>query len=461
MSTLTSTQLRLLTQCERRVWLDKYGNRDEPLTVTAITTIAANDAVHEIPVASWAEAVAMTRAAIKQGQTIISACLEAEIEVQGKAVRLIAKIDRLQPAPDGTYYPVEIKHSSTLTAADTLQMDLACFLVGQIQAEIPHGEFHLGIEAQIVRHHFDRDRFYSTLKQWANTIQQQNEPAVVYASHCRTCHWHNFCVNELKKQRSVQLLHSIRRDAVKSLAANGIHTVDQFALLSLEEVRKFKGIKSTAERYLAQARAYVNDAPHWYQIMPDSLHQGGTMFDLETVMDREDFGTAWSLGWCDTYGISQIAIVNAGHKPVAIPLTDNLMVHVVRHANDAWYTLLDSIGHLDTPIYHWTGFDAGVMANTAPPAVKQALLPRMHDLYKTFTDTVQLPVRSYSIKVVAAYFGFQWQGYAAWDAAYNDYKLWKFVGEQAALQRACTYQRDDVLALVKVWQWMVQNKGER
>jgi predicted RecB family nuclease len=459
MSTLTTSQLRLLTLCERRVWLDKYGNRYEPLTVTTITTIG--DTAVEIPVASWADAVAATHAGIRQKYTIIGACLEAEIELQSKAVRLITKIDRLQPAPDGTYYPVEIKQHATLTAADTLQMDLACFLVGQMQAEIPHGEFHLGTEAQIIHHHFNRDRFYSALKQWANTIQQQNEPPVVYASHCRTCHWHDFCINELKKQRSIQLLHSIRRDAVKSLAANGIHTVDQFALLSLEEIRKFKGIKSTAERYLAQARAYVNDEPQWYQPMPDILQQGGTMFDLETVMDREDFGTAWSLGWCDTYGTSQIAIVNAGHKPIAIPLTDSLMVHVVRHADDAWYTLLDSIGHLDTPIYHWTGFDAGVMANTAPTAVKQALLPRMHDLYKTFTDTVQLPVRSYSIKVVAAYFGFQWQGYAAWDAAYNDYKLWKFVGDEAALQRACTYQRDDVLALVKVWQWMVANKGER
>jgi uncharacterized protein len=290
------------------------------------------------------------------------------------------------------------------------------------------------------------------------TLQQQDEPAVSYRSHCRSCHWHNFCVDELKQQRSVQLLHSIRRDTVKSLAASGIHTVDQFALLSLEEIRRIKGIKSTAERYLAQAQAYVDDAPQWYQDMPQILHNGGTMFDLETVVEGKDAGTAWSLGWSDTDGQTHIAVVNAFRKPVSSLLADNLTVHVVRHADDAWYTMLDAIGDLDTPIYHWTGFDAGIMANTAPLKVKQTLLPRMHDLYKTFTDTVQLPVRSYSIKVVAAYFGFQWQGYSHWDAAYNDYKLWRIQWDEAALHRACAYQRDDVLALVKVWHWMTQAK---
>src|SRR5215207_2058538 len=104
MTTLTVTQLRLLTLCERRVWLDKYGNRDEPLEVTAITTIAADTAV-EIQVASWAEAVAITRSTIRHGHTIIGACLETEIELQGKPVRLMGKIDRLQSLADGTYYP--------------------------------------------------------------------------------------------------------------------------------------------------------------------------------------------------------------------------------------------------------------------------------------------------------------------------------------------------------------------
>ena len=472
MITLTASQLRLLTMCERRVWLDKYGNRESRIDVSSVTTlpfttgIQHEEQIHtatapftnETPVATWQEAVQATRDAMAHKHSVIGACLETEIEIQGKPVRLMGRIDRLQRAQDGAYYPVEIKQYTTLDTADVLQLDFYCFLVGQIQGNIPHGEFWVGTAAQTVHHEFNAELFENALKQWAATLQQQDEPAVIYRSHCRACHWHDSCIDALKQQRSIQLLHSIRRDSVKSLEASGIHTVDQFATLTLEEVRKIKGIKSTAERYLAQAQAYVQDAPQWYQVMPSLLHKGGTMFDLETIVEGDNIGTAWSLGWSDTDGQAHIAVVNDAHQPASLALADKLMVHVVRHADNAWYTLLDSIGHLDTPIYHWTGFDAGVMANTAPKQVQQALLPRMHDLYKTFTDTVQLPVRSYSIKVVAAYFGFQWQGYAQWDAAYNDYKLWCLQWDAAALHRACAYQRDDVLALVRVWHWMTQSQ---
>jgi uncharacterized protein len=83
----------------------------------------------------------------------------------------------------------------------------------------------------------------------------------------------------------------------------------------------------------------------------------------------------------------------------------------------------------------------------------------MHDLYKTFVNSVQLPIKSYSIKTVAAYFGFQWKGHAGWDAAYHDYKVWVQQDQAAALWRACEYQRDDVLAMVVVWQWMMQSQS--
>lgn len=469
MTILTATQLRLMTMCERRIWLDKYGSRKEQIDVTSVTTIpftagiqheeqihtVTSPQMRESTVTSWQEAVEATLKALERNRNVIGACLEAKVEIQGQPVHLRGRIDRLQRVRDGSYYPIEIKSYHKLDAADRLQLAFYCFLVGQLQDKIPDGEFWLGAEVQVIQQQFPADQFYSALNQWVTIIHQQDAPPVDHNQHCRKCHWYNSCVDTLTQQRSVQLLHSIRRDTVKSLADKDIHTVDQFILLSLEEIRQVKGIKSKAERYLAQAKAYVNAAPQWYQDMPDILHNGGTMFDLETTAG----GSAWSLGWSGTNGETHIAVVNNTHKQTSISLPDNNTIHIVRRANNAWYTLLDSIGDLATPIYHWTGFDAKVMADTAPAKVKKALLPRMHDLHRTFVDSVQLPVKSYSLKPVAMYFGFQWQGYSDWNAAYNDYLLWKTGDNQEALYRACGYQRDDVLALIKVWRWMIDSSS--
>lgn len=471
--TLTATQLRLLAMCERRVWLDKYGNREDRVDVSSVTAIpfttdiqhdehihtTTRDGMREIKVASWEEAVEVTRLAMEQGCNVIGACLETVAEIAGSRVRLIGRIDHLKRLPDGTYYPIEVTHGTTLNQTDHLQLDFYCFLVGSSQDRVPDGEFWIGAEAnnrpvQIVPHCFDSQRFQQSLLTWITVIRHHDEPDILYRSHCRPCHWHSLCVDALKQQRSVQLLHSIRRDTVQALADRDVHTVDQLALLSVDELRQIKGIKKTAQRYLAQAKAYVQAAPVWYQALPDVLHQGGIMLDLETMVDED--GSIWSLGWCDTNGDTQVAVVHPDYKQTTTTVIEKLTLHIVPHSDDAWRVLRDSIAELELPIYHWTGFDAEVMAQTAPTDVQQALLPRMHDLYKTFTGTVQLPVRSYSIKTVAAYFGFQWRGYAAWDAAYNDYKLWRTRGTQAALQRACDYQCDDVLALVEVWHWMVE-----
>jgi len=75
-------------------------------------------------------------------------------------------------------------------------------------------------------------------------------------------------------------------------------------------------------------------------------------------------------------------------------------------------------------------------------------------LYASFKGTARLPIRSYSLKVVAAYFGYSWYEYDSWWMAWEDYRAWLRTGDPTPLARACNYQQADVEGLAVVWNWL-------
>jgi predicted RecB family nuclease len=123
----------------------------------------------------------------------------------------------------------------------------------------------------------------------------------------------------------------------------------------------------------------------------------------------------------------------------------------------AWEAFAQAIADNDCPIYHWTGYDAGVLRGTANWTVRAQLESRMHDLHRSFKHSVKFPIDGNSLKVVARYLNFTWAEYDAWDAAYWDYQRWLRRGDVEALARACNYQRADVQAMVVVWNWLMEH----
>jgi predicted RecB family nuclease len=260
----------------------------------------------------------------------------------------------------------------------------------------------------------------------------------------------------LKNKNSIELLWNLRKNSRQDLYSRGIFTLEQFASLSLEEISTIKGIKSTATRYKAQAEAYVNQCPVCYGEMPAPLRQKGFMFDLETdVSGKTDFHS-WCMGWSDTAGHTKIAILNPREGKQTYELDEKTEIIIARSPEAVWWLFYEDVVQFDTPIFHWTGYDLSTMKQTAPQEVQDALVPRMHDLADSFIRSFQLPIRSYSIKEVARYFGFEWQAYDSWQQAFWDYQSWMRTGNQKYLEQACSYQRDDVLSMLIVWRWMME-----
>ena len=473
---ITPTLLRNLTICERRGWLDTFGDQADQQTITpigALYGIAHEKAIQSVatpqletmPVATWDEGITLTNELMHDAvSVIVGAYVESRYELEnGVEVRLRGRVDRLARNPDTHLYePVEIKQYITLGKGDELQLDFYLAILQDSQAAKVKGYFWLGSDAQnrpryVLQHNLNPARLQVMLRRAYAVLSKEEEPPVNLVSHCKDCPWYTACTEVARTNLDLSLLPRLNSQTRKHLERGGITNLQQLAALSVEELQRFKGIKSTAASHRANALAFVENRPVWVNPIPDLLHRGGWMFDLETAALPGGDGMPWSLGWSDESGHSQNAIVAPDFPRARVMLPPIGELIIVRDKDEAWEAFYQSVGVDDKPIYHWSGFDAGVMRATAPDAVKHALLGRMHDLHQTFVTTVRLPLRSYSIKKVAAYFGFSWKGYDAWWAAETDYRKWLISGDQQHIINACEYQRDDVLALAVVWKWLINN----
>jgi len=253
---------------------------------------------------------------------------------------------------------------------------------------------------------------------------------------------------------SVDLLYGVSRPTRENMKRAGLTTLAQVIALTPEDLQQVKGIGPvTAPAIHANARAWLAGEPVRYRPLPELCSRAGWMFDLET-WDYAGQVRPWCMGWCDIQGNSAIALVAPVRQPEPLTLLDGQVIMLVPDSDAAWATFAAALAGEDSPIYHWTGYDAGMLRSTAPQPCRDQLEPRFHDLHATLKHTVSLPLSSTSIKAVAPYLGFPWSGYADWFAAYLDYQAWLQHDNLEALTRACRYQRADVQSLAWVWRWI-------
>ena len=446
MAVITASMLRHAATCDRRLWLDQ---RDGAATLTPLvaykTTLGhaherdVQEAGEAVQVATWAEGVALTAAWMRAGVSLIQqGFLELELS---PSVMLRGRADRLVRGRDGGYMPVEIKRYGMLADADFVQLDLYCALAG-----VTRGEFWLGQPVRRVPHRFDQQRLYQAVDRTLRAVSG-DEPPVRIEPHCKECPWYGGCWEIARQSGEIALVSGLRRDSREALYLRGIRTVEQLAQLSPDELRQIRGIKTTAASIRAGAEALYLGQPVWHGELPDHCVLPGVMFDCETDPAS---GVPWSLGWLEGEA-AHVALVGCGSSR---RISDGTQVHVVPSPDAAWACMADSLAGSRDPIFHWTGYDFGVLNATAPASVKAALAPRFVDLHRAFSQAVRFPVDGTSLKRVAAYLGYQWRAYESWFAAWEDYRAWLRTGHDDALERSLAYQMDDVIALGKVWEWL-------
>ena len=88
----------------------------------------------------------------------------------------------------------------------------------------------------------------------------------------------------------------------------------------------------------------------------------------------------------------------------------------------------------------------------------QALNKRFIDLHLLIRETWTLPIKNYSLKTVANWIGFKWQGKNVsgskalfWWIQYNE------TLNESFLQKIIEYNKDDCLATLNIANWLIKN----
>lgn len=474
-ATISASMLRWHTSCERRIWLDEHGDSQKRNDLPAVTYFRCVQGIqhereilnytmpdHEqLMVSDWAEAVTITRDLLANNtRRIAGAAFEAKIPLNSvsEEIRLVGQVDQLIALDDG-YGVVEIKYRQNLIPADELQMDLYVWLIEQVTGQRPRAEFWLGVRQgsaryQSVPHTYDELRLMTSLEQVAQLMYaKDDEPSVRIASHCEGCHWHNYCSSKAEKQFSLSLLNGIRSRTIEDMRQKGFQSLNQLVELNPDELTQFHGIKTTALRYHAQARAWVENQPVWCGEVPDNCYQDAWFFDIET---NPNTGAVWSIGWSKADGRTEAIVVAPRKHGIQHTLPDGHLIHFMQDANAAWELFHDVVSVDKMPIFHWSGFDAGIMKSFAPH-IHEHLKSRLMDLCKVFSQTVQIPAQGVSLKVVAPYLGFKWRAYEDWFQAWTDYLHWLESEDEMRLLKLSQYQTDDVLAMIIINKWLINS----
>lgn len=268
-------------------------------------------------------------------------------------------------------------------------------------------------------------------------------------------HRHDYGSRKAKKQQSISLLNGIKRKTLEDMHQKGFQSLSQLVNLNPDDLKQFHGIKTSAVRYHAQARAWVESQPVWHGEVPDECRKDAWFFDIET---NPETNTVWSIGWSKSNGQTEAIIVAPRKEGIQQTLPDNTRVYYVQDANAAWSLFQDAVSIDDMPIFHWSGFDASNMKSFAPH-IYEVLKLRLFDLCKIFKETVQIPKKGISLKVVAPYLGFQWRAYADWLQAWKDYLDWLKSEDDMRLIKLSQYQTDDVLAMIVINDWLIEQQS--
>ena len=474
---LQAGRLAWLEKCERRLWLDRYGEPDERAILLPQarqrmqqgqaheTTIieAMRGPATPLPTVSWTEAVQMTHDLMVAGapeirQAALEGLLSSTLRLRGK-LDILVRVEQPSTLGAWSYEPIEVKSHRQATPSDRLQLDAYRWLLQILQGVTPRGILWLGATmGQPLQEVYEDtlDEFESALDDIAALLLRPTAPPIRFRDPCGYCPWRAHCEREAITQQDLALLTGLDIRAERALRNMGIATLTDLVALSERDFRGFPYVgKSTAIRLQYQARAILAGQPIIRNDRPrTALPAIDLWFDLETDERTQE---PWAFGWSTDAETTDIVLVASQHTTPLL-VDSRIRVQFVRDAAAGWACLANAAAQGN--ILHW-GTHEQTLVRQAPAAVRTTLSHRLVNALPLVAERVVLPIirtprqSSGQLKAIGAVLGFTWPEQAGdWMAARTAFDTWQATGDTDALVLACQYLCADVLALAHIWRWL-------
>ena len=297
------------------------------------------------------------------------------------------------------------------------------------------------------------DEYQSALSEARGIIARGVTPLPAYASVCKYCHWHTFCVAQLTAADDPTLIPSLGRSE-RDIMHDSIPTIAALAASNPEafingKKTVFPGIGAERLR-LFHARACMLKAspPKPYLRAPVILN----LFPLELFFDVEVDPLR---DVCYLHGF-----VERHHGDNA---TERFVSFFAEEATpaaecDAFAAALDYLSaHADGAIYFYSKYERTIYRklqqkypNICTPEDVERLFepPRAVDLYgDVVLKATEWPTRDHSIKTLANYLGFRWRdNHPSGAASIEWFDRWCRERNPEIRQRILDYNEDDCRA---------------
>jgi len=347
---------------------------------------------------------------------------------------------------DYFYVPVDVKRAHELKKEHMCQLSFYATLLERVQGHFPSHPAIINGDGE--RLAFNASAFqseFATIVEQLERIRSGEMPAPVYRKSCNdTSPWGAACLRLAESRRDIALLFNVDVKKLKALRSLGVLTIDDAAILDVDSLEgRFPGLTRNAlEAVRRQAESLVHGSVMIRKPFLDPTMGLEIHFDIESYppLDRDYLFGFW-------LGKEYKAFV--AERP--------------EDEGQMWKDFLKWTSTLPEryTVYHYANHEVArlsVLAKRYGDLENQDLerfRNSMVDLKEIAREHVVFPLHFYSLKAIAKFLGFAWEGDVKGGAAsVLAYEQWMESGNRSILDAIIQYNREDVQATAHVLYWM-------
>jgi len=323
------------------------------------------------------------------------------------------------------------------------------------------------------------------LEKCIQTIRAPEAPEVFIArQRCSLCRWYGYCYALAKSQQHLSLLPGVTPSRYTQLQDLNLTSIESLANASSAQLKPVLG-NEVAQHLVLQAQSVIQQRPI---LLPKSTRTehiqlldncGNSPYSLPPVASlggtsREATGaTPYSLRAAPIelyFDIEAEPDLNLDYL-LGVLVIDHQAKTETFHSLLAerpeaegliWQQFLDLVWQYPlAPIFHFCSYEVDTVKRLAklyhtPKERVQPLMNRFVDVYEQVTQTVALPVESYTLKAIARWLGFDWRDpQANGSQCIYWYDRWLDTSDRTLLDTIQRYNEDDCRATRHVKDWLV------
>ncbi|MGC0322535.1 putative RecB family nuclease [Bradyrhizobium sp. USDA 326] len=401
----------------------------------------------------------------------LDAMINGEPLIYGGCIRaddLLGKPDLLRKEIGG-YVPGDIKSGRATEGGDerhggrpkrhySVQLGLYVDILERLKLSAGRRAFVLDVQGDEVEYDFRGPSrlwgdYEKALANARSILTKQVVPTPGYASVCKLCHWHTFCLAKLTEADDLTLIPLLRRSDRDTMRER-IATVSAFSNINPQEFIRgqktaFAGIGAERFRMLhARAVMLKSSSPKPYLRRPIRLG----VFSLELFFDIEVDPLR---GICYLHGFVERRNGDNSSERFKGFFADKATRGAERDAFAAALDYLDA--RVSAGIYYYSKYERTIYRKLqqkypeicSPEHVEDIFDPgRAVDLYgDVVLKAAEWPTRDHSIKSLAKCLGFAWRDtHPSGAASIEWYDRWCRGGDPLIRQRILDYNEDDCRA---------------